>query len=184
VKYVKKDFLEKKSEMLDKPKIIDFKKMALNKQSTITPEVRNKKNKNMDNTISLKKTYSLQVSESVEHQYITEDLDQLFNDIEFKKKMLKVYQGLNTDINIPRILIVTHGGFIMELLNSIRVRKNIRIKFINDSKNSSLYVFKIYCIICGVVCYSKSEHCRMEYDTILYDDIEHLGPLIKIKNNF
>jgi hypothetical protein len=118
-----------------------------------------------------------------EYEYMNKDLGFLFENPEFQKKMSKIYNGYNPDLNFPRVLIVSHGGFIMEFLNSIRKKKNIRIKFINDSKPTSLYIVRIYCVNCGGVCYSKDETCRLDYDMILFNDIEHLGeyaPLVEI----
>lgn len=109
-----------------------------------------------------------------------EDLKYLFSKDEFSKNMSRIYKGYDPDLNYPRVLLVTHGGFIMEFLNNIRQKKNIRIKFINDSKNTSLYIIKIYCINCGGVCYSKDKNCKMDFDMILFNDIEHLGKLVPL----
>lgn len=97
--------------------------------------------------------------------------------------MFKIYRGYDPDLKFPRVLLITHGGFIMEFLNSIRQRKNIRIKFVNDSKQSALYIIKIYCVSCGAICYSKDRDCRLDYDVILFNDIEHLGTLVPVKKN-
>lgn len=108
--------------------------------------------------------------------FIKLDLASLFNSNDYKKQMSKIYNGFNPDLNFPRVLIITHGGYIMELLNSIRRRRNIRIKFLNNSKSTGLYVIKIYCPSCGGVCYNQSNKCNgeLEYDVIIFNDTKHL----------
>ena len=187
VKYCKKDYLDKKAQMkekLEKMNKVDEKK-GLVRKMTITPEQTFKKSNSLKigNALEYIKfgksgTLVTEPTNNFEYKYLTENIDTLFNDYDFKKKMLKVYQGIITDINIPRILIVTHKGYIMELLNCIRLKKNIKINFINDSNNTGLYILKVYCIVCGAVCYSKNDNCRIEFDFILFNDVDHLGPLI------
>jgi hypothetical protein len=187
VKYCKKDYLDKKSqikEKLEKMNSVDEKR-GLNKKLSITPDQKFKKSNSLKivNTLEYIKfgksgTLVTEPNDNFEYKYLTENLDSLFNDYEFKKKMLKVYQGIITDINIPRILIVSHKGCIMEILNCIRKKKNIKINFINDSNNTGLYILKVYCLICGAICYSKNDNCILEFDFILFNDIDHLGPLI------
>jgi len=63
----------------------------------------------------------------------------------------------------------------MEFLNSINIRKNLKIRFVKDAKQSSLYIITIYCGVCGSVCYSKNEKCFLEYDNILLNSVDHLG---------
>lgn len=69
----------------------------------------------------------------------------------------------------------------MEFLNTIRLRKKIRIKFINDSKYTALYIVKIYCKYCRSICYSQSTNCSLEFDLIMFNDVGHLGDIISIK---
>jgi hypothetical protein len=88
--------------------------------------------------------------------------------------MSKVFKGFTNEIGLKRVLVVTHPGFIMELLNSIRIRKNIRPKFLNDSRATSLYIFRIYCTNCGANCYSKGSKCELQYDMVIYNDTTHL----------
>ena len=78
--------------------------------------------------------------------YTNVNLNRLFSNEEFIKRISKIFNGFKPDLNFPRVLLVTHSGFIMEFLNSIRITKNIRIKFINDSEASALYILKIYCL--------------------------------------
>ena len=184
--YCKKDYLDKKTQIKESiGKLNTHEEIKqLKKKPTITLDNKFKKSNSVRIGSSLEyikfgKSGTL-VTEpnNYEYKYLTENLDSLFKDFEFKKKMLKVYQGIITDINLPRILIVSHKGFIMEILNCIRIKKNMKVNFINDSNNSGLYVFKIYCIICGAICYSKNENCRLEFDFILFNDVDHLGPLV------
>ena len=106
--------------------------------------------------------------------YTNVNLNRLFSNEEFIKRISKIFNGFKPDLNFPRVLLVTHSGFIMEFLNSIRITKNIRIKFINDSEASSLYILKIYCLSCGAICYSKDSNCKLEFDMIIYNDTDHL----------
>ena len=55
----------------------------------------------------------------------------------------------------------------------------VRIKFINDSKHTCLYIIKIYCINCGSICYSKNDYCKLEYDVILFNNTDNLGEVIE-----
>lgn len=83
---------------------------------------------------------------------------------------------------MSRVLVITHGGFIMEFLNVIRNRKKLAIKFENNSKFSSIYVIKIYCFTCGGKCKinSNKSDCRLEYDLIVYNNTTHLGKKVKL----
>jgi hypothetical protein len=110
----------------------------------------------------------------INSDYTNVNLNQLFSNEEFIKKISKIFNGFKPDLNFPRVLLVTHSGFIMEFLNSIRITKNIRIKFINDSEASALYILKIYCLSCGAICYSKDSNCKLEFDMIIYNDTGHL----------
>lgn len=192
IKYVKKDFSEQSALPL-------FNKMsAISRSQTISKPLSgnlnySKTTKIADNSISLVKRdvtldlnnfNNLNISKTFKetHQedvdYTSIDLNQLFSNENFCKKISKIYKGFNSDLNFPRVLLVSHSGFIMEFLNNIRIRKNIRLKFINDSLPTSLYIIKIYCVNCGSMCYSKDEKCKLEYDMIIYNNVDHLNFII------
>ncbi len=103
------------------------------------------------------------------------DLQALLNDNDFLKKIEKpciVYINNNSFI---KVLVVTHPGFIMEFINAIYVRKNLKIRFVKDSKFTSLYIIRVYCVNCGAKCTAKSDKCYLEYDTLLSNSTDHLG---------
>lgn len=192
IKYVKKDFSEQSALPL-------FKKMpAISRSQTISKPFsgnlnNSKSTKIVDNSISLVKRdvtldlnnfNNLNISQTFKEtqqediDYTSIDLNQLFTNENFCKKISKIYKGFNSDLNFPRVLVVSHSGFIMEFLNNIRIRKNIRLKFINDSLPTSVYIIKIYCVNCGSMCYSKDEKCKLEYDMIIYNNVDHLNFII------
>ena len=85
--------------------------------------------------------------------------------------------GFQTETLFKRLLIVTHGGFIMETINAIRTRKSQSFRFVNDAKNTAIYILKIFCETCGNEC-SNLEKCRIYYDFLIYNDTSHLEYLI------
>ena len=66
----------------------------------------------------------------------------------------------------------------METINAIRTRINKELRFLNDAKNTSLYILKINCDVCGLKCTSK-ENCKMRYDFLLFNSDLHLEFLVK-----
>jgi len=65
----------------------------------------------------------------------------------------------------------------MEFLNVILVRQKLKLRFVNDCKPTALYIINIYCGNCGYVCKLKgNEKCTLEFDTIISNNIDHLGP--------
>jgi hypothetical protein len=184
---VKKDFLEKlvpfnsdnklsvisRSQTLSKPLQVNlhYSKTTKIPDDTITVV---KRGMTIElNNLNISKTIKETQQEDID--YTSLDLNQLFTNENFCKNISKIYKGFNPEINFPRVLIVSHSGYIMEFLNSIRLRKSIRMKFINDSLPTSLYILKIYCVNCGSVCYSKDENCKLEYDMIIYNNVDHLN---------
>jgi len=65
----------------------------------------------------------------------------------------------------------------METINAFRIRTGKEIRFINDAKNTSLYIGTIKCNKCGGKC-ELEEECKMIYDIILFNDVSHLEYLI------
>ena len=115
-----------------------------------------------------------------EYYFLTKDFNSLLVNKEISKKIKFHYNGFNLNNNLPRILILSHSGFILEFLNVIRQRKKVSPKFISDTKQTALFVIKIYCFVCGGVCYSKSKDCQLEYDLIVYNNTNHLGKKVII----
>ena len=190
IKYIKKDYKEEKHKLLEKSvsikPSISNKKIFVSKQRTFNNNSNiSLTNLNTYKTIKANETISeglqnLTIKEKNEENedliaFTNIDIDKHFTNEEFIKKMSKIYKGYNPDLNFTRVLLISHSGFIMELLNSIRIRKNIRIKFINDSKQTSLYILKIYCLNCGSICYSKNSSCKLDFDMIIYNNIDHLN---------
>lgn len=97
-----------------------------------------------------------------------------------KPNSIYPYKGFKESPDINRILLVTHGGFIMELINVIRNKKGREILKKNDTMNTALYVIKIYCTICNGVCKCSSEcsDSKLEFDFILFNDNSHCKNLI------
>ena len=58
----------------------------------------------------------------------------------------------------PKILAVTHGGFIMEFVNVYREMKGLGMCEKNIAKNTAIYVFHIECTNCKGVC--KGVSCK------------------------
>lgn len=75
-------------------------------------------------------------------------------------------------------MVISHGGFIMELLNAVRTRTNKELRYINDAKNTSLYILKINCEVCGLKCLS-TEKCELKYDFLIQNSVSHLEFLVK-----
>ena len=148
----------------------------------------NDDNKNSSNKISnnLKESKTSTTSnkqfmyeeEKYEYFFLTCDLETLLLDSQTKKYIQTQYLGYSYN-TLPRILMVSHSGLILEFFNIIRQRKGIDIKTTNDCKLASLFVLKIYCFNCGGICLSKKD-CKIEYDLILYNSTQHLGKKIKI----
>jgi hypothetical protein len=76
-----------------------------------------------------------------------------------------------------KILIITHGGFIMELSNVIRNKRQLKILNKNDITNTALSIIRIYCPNCGEVCSNQLNCLSLEYDFIIYNDNSHCKDL-------
>lgn len=78
--------------------------------------------------------------------------------------------------NLPRICIVSHNGWIRELINIVRERKGLEP--VNSiSFNTSLYVLRIWCLKCKGLCLNMGIECRLDYDFLIFNDIKHLNDL-------
>lgn len=136
----------------------------------------------VNNTKNVKKIEKYKLKQvKFEYFFLTKDVKcDIKPNKDYIKRIKFNYNGYNIDNILPRILIMSHSGFIHEFLNVIRQRKGISFKYIHESKFTCLYVIKIYCIICGGVCYSKSKECHLEYDVIVYNSTSHFGKKIEI----
>jgi hypothetical protein len=164
VKYCKKDYSEKENviKSLMKPTNTIFKK-----KDSKTGQILN---------LTKKSNVELLFSDlKSEHKYLKYNFEELMENFEFKK-ITKVYSGLDTDLKIPRVLLITHKIFIQELLNLIRKHKGLtNFQNYSDTHDTGLYIFRIYCPQCVGICYSKNEKCKLDYEIIIYNDIEHFG---------
>lgn len=82
------------------------------------------------------------------------------------KKESKVY---------PKILVVTHGGFIMEFLNLCRSMKGVGPSEKNSAKNTAIFVFRIECKFCQGVCTGKCKGTKeLAIKILLENDDSHI----------
>lgn len=142
----------------------------------------NNLSKNKSKTNNSNKGFMFSNEEKYEYFFLTREIDELLLDINTKKYIQTQYLGYNISNNLKKVLVVTHGGFIMEMMNLIRIRKGVSIKTTSDSKLTSVYVVRIYCYVCGGICYSKSKDCKLEYDLLAYNNVNHLGKKVKLEN--
>jgi hypothetical protein len=91
------------------------------------------------------------------------------------------YSGYNASENVKRILIVSHSGFISEMINVIKLITNIKLHDKHHTINTGLYVIRIFCKHCGISTKCKNEiECskddyELEFDFVLENDISHLA---------
>ena len=82
-----------------------------------------------------------------------------------------------------KILVVSHSGFISELINLIRRYGNVKPVNKNETKNACFHVIRIYCSICGKDSLCKNtKECqsilnKLEFDHILVNECNHLSML-------
>lgn len=114
-----------------------------------------------------------------EYYFLTRNINDILNDKESLEYIEKKYIGYNKS-TLKRVLLVTHGGLIMELLNVIRHKKGISPKHLNDTKFTGLYCVRIYCGVCGGECEDKKD-CYLEYDFVIFNSSSHLGKKIEIQ---
>ena len=103
---------------------------------------------------------------------------QIISDPSSIKKIYVPFNGFINETENKRILVVTHGGFIMETINAIRTKTNKELRFANDAINTGLYVLKIYCELCGLACKSN-QNCKLNFDFLLFNNSSHLEFLVK-----
>eukprot|EP00340_Litonotus_pictus_P011943 CAMPEP_0170538154 /NCGR_PEP_ID=MMETSP0209-20121228/103147_1 /TAXON_ID=665100 ORGANISM="Litonotus pictus, Strain P1" /NCGR_SAMPLE_ID=MMETSP0209 /ASSEMBLY_ACC=CAM_ASM_000301 /LENGTH=458 /DNA_ID=CAMNT_0010839799 /DNA_START=54 /DNA_END=1428 /DNA_ORIENTATION=+ len=146
-----------------------FESLKKHDSKNVYEEIKRKESTN-SNTNSKGNTGTVFKEDKYEYYFLTKPIEKFTEDPNCKKYIQTIYKGFGLGHHLPRMLVISHGGFIMELMNVIRSRKGISIKLSNDSKFTSLYVLKIYCFACGGVCYSKDSSCKLEYDVIAYNN--------------
>ena len=104
---------------------------------------------------------------------------------DFENKITKLYKGFyNTDNSFKRILIVTHSGFIKEIINFIKTMKGLNIIEEDDEpKTTSVYIIRSYCTNCSTKCENK-ETCNVRFEVMLYNDTSHLESFFKLEDKF
>lgn len=101
-------------------------------------------------------------------------IDDYLNNINLDYLNVTPYLGFNNDNNMKRILVVSHSGFIRELIHVIYKLKGLKFQKIS-STNTALYVIRIYCKKCGTICLEQAcEENNLEYDFLLFNDTFHL----------
>jgi len=131
--------------------------------------------KNVNNHNSSNEIDKCDESAEIKSNNIDEETLKLIEALEIEKKFKIPYIGYKED-DLYRILMISHGGFIMEFLNALRLLKKQKLRYMNDSYNTSLYVIKIYCGKCGNNC-KMVKDCRLEYEFILMNDYTHLDEM-------
>ena len=90
-------------------------------------------------------------------------------------KKLEVKKSEGKEKISPRVLAVTHGGFIMEFVNLYRSIKGMGVCEKNIAKNTAIYAFQIGCASCkgickGILCKDK----KIAINMIKENDNKHL----------
>jgi hypothetical protein len=110
------------------------------------------------------------------------ELVNMISELKLEQKPNEVlFNGYTQETDLQRILMVTHGGVIMELNNNIIYKFKSIEKFAkNESSNTGLTVIRIYCASCGGVCKGQ-QNCKLEFDYILNNDVRHCKHFDEIK---
>jgi hypothetical protein len=90
-----------------------------------------------------------------------------------------------TDLKAPikpqkKILVITHGGWMMEFKNAILALNGKPIVERNISKNTSIYIYRAICANCKGVCLSGCNPPKAKIQCILENDDSHLQSMHKI----
>ena len=116
-------------------------------------------------------------NKNYDEKELTKEIDS-YNISSFENEL--PYIGYDCMNEIKRILIISHSGFISELLNVIYKVKNLRINAKNSTHNTGIYIIKVYCSNCGNNKCQNDENCkdptknRIEFDFIKANDSSHL----------
>ena len=100
----------------------------------------------------------------------------------------KPFPSFNKDEKIKRILVVTHSGFISEIINIIKSEENLKPEVKHNTRNTGLYVIRISCKICGINSTCKfnpqCNEAELEFDFIVTNDVGHLDVVKEQNKNF
>lgn len=112
--------------------------------------------------------------------YDRKEIEALIEDLDLSHLEKPPYSGFNSSEKIKRILIVSHSGFISELINVIKQINDIKLHSKHHTINTGLYVIRIFCKKCGITTKCKNEisDCKdFEFDFVLENDVTHLSCL-------
>eukprot|EP00826_Nyctotherus_ovalis_P044834 TRINITY_DN4882_c0_g1_i7.p2 TRINITY_DN4882_c0_g1~~TRINITY_DN4882_c0_g1_i7.p2 ORF type:complete len:200 (+),score=97.18 TRINITY_DN4882_c0_g1_i7:200-799(+) len=79
---------------------------------------------------------------------------------EVKKKPKSAEKKVDAKKSLPKVLAVTHGGFIMEFVNVYREIKGMGVSEKNIAKNTAIYAFQVACANCKGICRNTSTSCK------------------------
>jgi hypothetical protein len=140
----------------------------------------NKKNSSDKIELNTQNTQEIKIMSNNYLKFESEFFDENSSNIKDDEVLIlnknKPYLGYDHSKETNRILVVTHGGFIMELMNVIRNKKGLEMKTKNSSYNTAVYMIKIYCSVCGGICNKCGEN-KLEYDFIIFNDNSHCADL-------
>ena len=109
------------------------------------------------------------------------DYTDLYEEKELKLSKKQIFEGFYADVEFPRVLIVTHSGFIknaIKYLSRLDESDGITLEVL---ANTSLTVFKVFCSRCGGLCFKKGKRCKYVAKMLLANDTSHLEGLDEYK---
>lgn len=94
-------------------------------------------------------------------------------EIEFEDDL---YKGIkyNEEEVLERVLVISHSGFILEVLNVINKIKGLSPLEIDIINNCSITILRIFCSICNGRCIGNGDGCEVEYNLIMINNNSHL----------
>jgi hypothetical protein len=113
--------------------------------------------------------------------YDRKEIETLMEKFDLSHLENQPYCGFDPAEKIKRILIVSHSGFISELINVIKHINNIKLHGKHHTINTGLYVMRIFCKKCGITTKCKNEiseckdNYKLEFDFVLENDVTHLS---------
>ena len=94
-------------------------------------------------------------------------------DFDYENKITKLYKGYQQN-EIRRTLVISHSGFIGEIINAIKVRQGLNIDDDDEVPlNCSVYIIRAFCPVCVSEC-EKKDKCKIKFEIMIYNDISHL----------
>lgn len=94
-------------------------------------------------------------------------------EIEFEDDL---YKGIkyNEEEVLERVLVISHSGFILEVLNVINKIRGLSPLEIDIINNCSITILRIFCSICNGRCIGNGDGCEVEYNLIMINNNSHL----------